>query len=427
MRYETGQIVEIAADLVLENKLNESKQYDWVDVVGIPSRPDKVENNLYFATYSDGSNGWDNGFDRRVKVKQVQQDQKWGVVVEPGATLNGEHLMVSNLENLTQKLYEELRLKTNPYVIGVTGSVGKTTTVAFLEKILSEANVEVKRFYSKRLTPLGVKCHYLNLIEKETPVVVMEYSAYYADQVGKLAKLLPPNLAFLINIYDTHINPDSFKNKEEVYRSKIMIKKEKTFGLVNERILDELKVERPIGWNCFEIEVPEVNNLWLPPTWRTAEMYSVGKRTAEILGLDHHRFNESFRNFGGAENRIVKTRWRNKELFFHGETSGGARLWSWFETWDKSVPWLFVEQIDFADEDPGGFKNLLEQIMDSDKTVVLDTPENREKLPVKANFVQKSEFVKKLEEARGYLVYHKALASRKTNFEPGSYLEAVWG
>lgn len=114
-------------------------------------------------------------------------------------------------------------------------------------------------------------------------------------------------------------------------------------------------------------------------------------------------------------------------MFFQGETSGGSRLWSWFETLNGDTPWLLVEEINFADEDPHGFSNLLEKIFSSDKTFVLDTPINREKLPVKAQFVDKEKFGQTLrDKANGYIVFHKALATRQPDFNPEEYLNEVW-
>jgi hypothetical protein len=176
------------------------------------------------------------------------------------------------------------------------------------------------------------------------------------------------------------------------------------------------------------VELPEgVTNRYMPPTLRTAEMYTVGKLLAQEINIPQEVVRQAFETFQPAENRIVTCNHKGKQLFFHGETSGGSRLISWFETLDGTKPWLFVDEVNFADEDPQGFKNLLQQVFDSEKTYVLDTPTNREKLPVNAQFVNEEKFQDLLEnKASGYIVYHKALANRQQNFAPETYLNEKW-
>jgi UDP-N-acetylmuramyl pentapeptide synthase len=138
---------------VIDTAIKSNPTYEWIDVVGIPQRPPHLESNLYLATHSKGEDGWDNGFDRRPSASKVAYDKGWHLGVEMGVETGGaEYLMVKDLELLAKKLYENCRSESNPYIIGVTGSVGKTTTVAFLEHLLENTGSEVSRFYSKRLT-----------------------------------------------------------------------------------------------------------------------------------------------------------------------------------------------------------------------------------------------------------------------------------
>lgn len=429
MEFSQEEITSIAGEEVEEVTIKNNPTYEWVDVVGIPQRPADVRSNLYLTTHSTGEGGWDYGFDRRPTAAKVAFDKGWVLGVERGTETGGaEYLMVRNLDILTEKLYEKARYETDPYVIGVTGSVGKTTTVAFLEHLIKTSGSEAARFYSKRLTPLSVMCHYINRVEKGTPFVVMEYSAYLKDHIAQLSKILPPNVAFLTNVYETHINPGMFENKTDIFESKIRIKPSDSLGYVNSRTVDELGLQVPTGWNGFTVELPtSPNNLQMPPTLRTAEMYTVGKILADELNLPPQTLAKAYESFKPAENRIITCGYRGKHIFFHGETSGGSRLYSWFETLDGSYPWLLVEKIDFADEDPRGFTHLLEKVFDSDKTLVLDTPQNREKLPVKAHFVDEETFKNALgKKVDGYAVYHNALATRQPNFNPEKYLEERW-
>lgn len=417
-----------AQNLIVCDALSHKADYEWLDLVAIPQRPN-TGNNLYFVSHSDGESGWEDGFDRKRTLEGVFRDKGWDFVTEDAPTFTQTgYLQVASVEEFSRKLYEAVREKTSPHVIGVTGSVGKTTTVAFLEHLAAESGLNVVRFFSKRLSPLSVMCHYVNRVKPETNLVVMEYSAYFYDHVSELSKILPPDIAFLMNIYDTHINPGMFESKKDIFRSKTRIKQDKTLAYVNKDILREIGVPKPEGWHSFDIVSPGLLNPLMPPTLRTAEMYSVGRTMALHLGIDDKILDRAFMTFQPKENRIVTCRFGQMSIFFHGETSGGSRLWSWFETLDGSCPWLLVEEINFASEDPQGFKGVLERVFRSEKTFVLDTAENRQKLPVDAQFVDEETFRDLLRNiVSGYVVYHKALSTRQQNFNPEKYLLERWG
>jgi len=288
---------------------------------------------------------------------------------------------------------------------------------------LLNKNVIFIRFYSKRLTPLSVQCHFVNRVDDQTSAIVMEYSAYMKDHVKLLANLLPPDLAFLINIYETHINPGMFSDKREIFDSKIGINKNSKCYL-NSEVVQSLKISCPENWSGFNVEKPEVFNHSLPPTTRTSELYTVGKIVSDNMNIPFSSFLEAFKTFVPKENRILPCLINNEIIYFHGETSGGSRLVSWFETHNDRKPWFFVEELNFADEDPNGFSVLLEKVFSSEKTFVLDIPINRDRLHVKANFIKQEDFLSKLRnEAKGYIVYHKALATRNKTFSAFNYLK----
>jgi hypothetical protein len=429
MKFSKEEITQIAGDEIQETNIEDNPKYDWVDIVGIKERPEDTTSNLYLTTHSTGEEGWTYGFDRRPTAAKVAFDKGWHLAIESGTETNGaEYMMVKNLDTFAEKLYEEARERSNPYIVAVTGSVGKTTNVAFLEHLIQTSGSDVVRFYSKRLTPLSVMCHYINRVKEDTPFVVMEYSTYLKDHVEKLSNLLPPNISFLTNIYETHINPGMFKDKKEIFDSKIKIKPAQSEGYINNRVLQELELPKPDGWKGFDVISPDgLRNDILPPTLRTAELYTVGSLLAENINIEPKHLRKAFETFEPVENRIIKCNYRGKGIYYHGETSGGSRLYSWFETLDNNRPWLMVEEVNFSDEDPTGFKNLLEKVFSSDKTFVLDTPKNRERLPVEANYVDADKFrIIMQDKFEGYAIFHKALSTREAGFNPEEYLNKVW-
>ena len=160
MKYTNEEVTSIAGDLLIQDNSGPEKPYEWMDVVGITQRPKDLQDSLYFTTHADGTDGWHNPFDRRPTAAKVAEDKGWHLAIERGVETGGfPSIEVTSLTELSDRLYEEARRKSNPYIIGVTGSVGKTTTVAFLEHLIRETGCPITRFWSKRLTPLLVQCH----------------------------------------------------------------------------------------------------------------------------------------------------------------------------------------------------------------------------------------------------------------------------
>lgn len=427
MQFTKLDIITIGAELIIEDHIKGDPTFDWIDIVGIPQRPENIANSLYFATYSDGNDFWYYKFDRREQIKGVSTDKHWHIVVEENVDVSGvgSYLVVSSLTELASRLFEYAKNECKAKVIGVTGSVGKTTTVALLEHLLYCANYNVVRFWSKRLTPLSLQCHFLNRVNKNTDYIVLEYSTYFKNNIAVLAKLLEPNLAFYINLCNMHINPTTFSNKHEVFMSKLQIKSKKTKAYINSTVLNEVNVVLPKGWKVFEVDLNILcSNPALPKTLRTAEMITVASIVSKELGNSDYTLQLAIDTFTPKERRIPLVKYNEHNVFFDGEVSIGGRLYSWFETTDTTIPNFFVEEISFGDEDPNGFRDLLEKIYISKNTYVLDTPSNRALLSVDATFVDRKTFAQLFLLSLGKnLVYHKAMSTRQADFDPAKHLE----
>lgn len=431
MRFKTKKIIDVAHDLIQKNEIKEDVVYQWIDIVGIPQRPKDLESSLFFGSYSDGLDGWHNAFDRRTVLQNVILEQGWHVVTEDNLSLQGPHLVVTSLMELTERLYSWSRSNSQPFIIGVTGSVGKTTTVAFLEHLLRTSGYRVTRFWSNRLTPLLIQTHYINRVDVNTDFVVLEYSAYLHDHVEALSSILPPHISFFTNLYAQHIRQDLFKDKMDIFGSKVRIRPSSGIGFINSLVLNDLNIATPSGWNEFSVErdIPSSNPL-LPPTYRTAEIYSVGKIISQHLALPAASLEHAFSTFVPQENRIPTYRLAGGSLFFDSEAPHGCRLLSWFETIDGSTPSLFVDSIDFGNDDVKTYLDLLKMIFGSERTYVLDTKQNRDALPVEAQYVDRLRFGEELVRslnAGNYVVYHKTIKGRINGFDPKAYLDEQWG
>ncbi len=104
-------------------------------------------------------------------------------------------------------------------VIGITGSVGKTTTRCWLTELL---NKKFKTFSSIKNynTIYGLPIS-LSLIEKETEFGIFEMGSSNKGEISELSTYLRPDIAILTNIYESHIG--KFGTQEALSEEKISV------------------------------------------------------------------------------------------------------------------------------------------------------------------------------------------------------------
>ncbi len=145
------------------NKNDLNTVFDWIDIVKTntikpESEPKKI---LFCAVYEEQpeKDGWyELGFDKRIKILEVWRKSP-NTIFLVDRTLNNtlelktigvKIVEIPDIFDGCEIIFRKILEITQPLVIGVTGSVGKTTTVALLEDIfLTEG--KVLRIYSKRL------------------------------------------------------------------------------------------------------------------------------------------------------------------------------------------------------------------------------------------------------------------------------------
>lgn len=113
-------------------------------------------------------------------------------------------------------------VKTLPYLlynIGITGSVGKTTTKEFLKILLSEkykTHASVGNFNNEIGLPLSVLS-----ANRNTKILLMEMGMNSRGEISRLSKCLCPDLAAITNIGSAHIG--KLGSREEIARAKLEI------------------------------------------------------------------------------------------------------------------------------------------------------------------------------------------------------------
>jgi UDP-N-acetylmuramoyl-tripeptide--D-alanyl-D-alanine ligase len=114
------------------------------------------------------------------------------------------------------------------YKIGITGSVGKTTTKEFLKIILSQkylTHTSEGNFNNEIGMPMSILSSHA-----DTEIMVMELGMSALGEIGRLSKCLSPNIGIITNIGSAHIG--LLGSRENIARAK----SELTEGMRNGKI-----------------------------------------------------------------------------------------------------------------------------------------------------------------------------------------------
>lgn len=119
------------------------------------------------------------------------------------------------LQNLGHFKYRRV----SPKIIGITGSVGKTTTKDMISQVLGE-DFSILNTKGNFNNEVGLPLTLLNL-EKEHEVAVLEMGMSNLGEIQRLVEIVPPNIAVITNIGSAHIQ--NLKSKENILKAKMEI------------------------------------------------------------------------------------------------------------------------------------------------------------------------------------------------------------
>ena len=128
-------------------------------------------------------------------------------------------VLVSDAVKALADLGREVLKRMNPTVIGITGSVGKTTTKDMIAKILS-TKFKVAASPGNLNTEIGLPIALLNF-EDGREIVVLEMATRGFGQIKQLCEIAPPNIAVITNIGHSHL--ECFGDLDGVRKAKIEI------------------------------------------------------------------------------------------------------------------------------------------------------------------------------------------------------------
>ena len=109
--------------------------------------------------------------------------------------------------------------KFNPFVIGITGSNGKTTTKEIIKTILDSnySQNKILATHGNYNNDIGLPLTIFNLNSSHSHIV-LEMGMNHPNEISYLANIAPPNIALITNIGEAHI--ENFKNREAIANEK---------------------------------------------------------------------------------------------------------------------------------------------------------------------------------------------------------------
>jgi UDP-N-acetylmuramoyl-tripeptide--D-alanyl-D-alanine ligase len=116
------------------------------------------------------------------------------------------------LQNLAIKV-----LDTHPVrIVGITGSIGKTTTKEFVATLLDQS-CDVLKSEGNYNNHIGVPLSILK-IQQKNEVIVLEMGMSAPGEIRRLTQIAPPDVAVITNIHPVHL--EFFNNIEEIAQAK---------------------------------------------------------------------------------------------------------------------------------------------------------------------------------------------------------------
>jgi len=95
------------------------------------------------------------------------------------------------------------RIRCNPKVIAITGSVGKTTTKDFISDVLSSRFNTFKNFGTQN-NLIGVPINILK-INKTCQILILELGSNKPGEISSLSKICEPDIGVVLNIGPSHL------------------------------------------------------------------------------------------------------------------------------------------------------------------------------------------------------------------------------
>lgn len=156
--------------------------------------------------------------------------------------------LVDNPKEDIIKLAKAWRKKFDYPIIGITGSVGKTSTKELLSYICKINNIEYISSYGNQNTDLGISMNILKMSNKHQ-VAIFEMGINKVGEMDQIANIVNPTYGIITHIGHSHIEglgsiTDIAKEKLNIFKNF----KENNIGIINgdQNIISNISYKHPI-------------------------------------------------------------------------------------------------------------------------------------------------------------------------------------
>lgn len=230
-------------------------------------------------------------FDGHSFLKEVAEKGVVAAVVEErytGPTFGMKLMRVKDVRAELQRMAKEVQSQRKALIVGVTGSVGKSTTKEYLSTLLS-ARWKVEKTPGNSNSQVGLPLAILN--GQDAEVLVAEMGMTEKGEISKLVEIVPPDVAVVTKVGVAHIGyfPDG---QEGIAEAKAEIfSNPKTKIKVIHGAAKKFKAMQPIDAATFGVD-PEEADFILKKGWIIDER---GKETTPFtLPFEESHFCENF-------------------------------------------------------------------------------------------------------------------------------------
>lgn len=427
--------------LIDSHNISDNDVFDYFRLCGLNDikYEDSAKKPLYFLSYSteeELQNGWfTKPFDLRPFINSIIQNYPYATfVIEKDIVAkienpNAKYIVVESVPNTIDKLFEYFKSKSSAKVVAVTGSVGKTTTVGLIEKVL-KSKFNTLRIYSKRITPIILKANVINFLTPDIEFVVLENSIYYHNHVKVLSSLLQPYIACMLNIESSHLGKEKLQTLDDICIYKSEILRNAQYGLINiddeylkklalkdhtieynNTSLFETKLEQLEAINSNELIIKDnefiINNELRVKPFILSNLaklqYYMAYKIGKIVGLSNAEITQGLQDYNPVENRLNIKQAFNHEIIFDGDITTYERIKE-LANLEYAESYLIIRKVG-SNENTFRIANIIDHFDKFTKVFIFADIEYLEELKNHPNvtIVNNHDFMKNI---NGKIIYH---------------------
>lgn len=206
--------------------------------VSVDSRLHQPE-NLFFALSGDKTDG-------HLYLEEVALKGAAGAVVAQnyqGSDYGLTLLRVLEPLEALQKLGKEIIQRSKSRIVGVTGSLGKTSTKDFLSTILKE-KYRVASSPGNSNSKIGLPLAILNHTKGDEDIVILEMGMTHSGQIRKLIDIVPPECVVITSVALVHAC--NFTSLDEIAfaKAEILEHPQTKVAIINRDIIHYSEIEK---------------------------------------------------------------------------------------------------------------------------------------------------------------------------------------